>query len=55
MSQYQSRDSSQEREEVAELEWLEDGVTIIAAHGLHCATRLLYGVFRLLSSCGQDD
>jgi hypothetical protein len=55
MSQYQSRDSGQEHEEIAELEWLEDGVNIIAAHGLHCATRLFYGVFRLLSSLGQDD
>lgn len=55
MYQYQSRNDGQEREEVAELEWLEDGVNIIATHGLHYATQLFYGVFRLLSSSCQDD
>jgi hypothetical protein len=55
MSQYQTRDSVRESDEVvAELQWLEDGVNIIAAEGLRCAKTIVCGLFQILSGNAEE-
>lgn len=55
MSQYQTRDHVRESDEpVAELQWLEDGVNIIAAEGFRCAKTIVCGLFQLLSGNTEE-
>jgi hypothetical protein len=46
MSQYQSR--KRESEEVAELEWLEDGVDFLVDTAVDCTVTIISGIWQLL-------
>ena len=52
MSQYQSRDRA-ESKEVAELEWLEDGIDHLVDTTFDCAKTIICGIFQLLSDASQ--